>query len=238
MEKDINCVWIGESLSIMEKLSILLAIKAGYRVILWTNNFFNDIPECVVQKNIPDNILKPTGFKGVPHGGIPNGGIGSYSHWSDYFAFTVLQETGGHWMQLDLAITAPLNLNKSYAFTGWKHQISPVFMKIPKNSEYAKHMSAVLAPLVAEGFLNHFWDDSMHLMHNYALEFNIYKNCNIITDDYYDCGCRKESPYNIPAQYNYAFIHWSNATQHTSKNIPVVGSLYHKLCIENNLIKS
>lgn len=235
MIKTVNCVWIGERVSLMEKLSIVLAQKAGFEVVVWTDSHL-DLPKDTLTKSIPSNVIKPTRFRGIPHEMLPNGGIGSYSHWSDYFAFTTLCKEGGYWMQLDFAILHPIEIGEDYCFTSFGGGISPVFMKIPKNSHYAKHMVTVLEPLIEKGFSEEVWDHSMNLMHKYALEHNVYSNCEFIRDGYFDCGCVPNSPYttmpiNIPK-----YIHWSNATNNTSKDEPVIGSLYRKLCEDNNLI--
>jgi hypothetical protein len=238
MTKEINCVWIGNQLSIMEKLSLALAVKSGYNVILWSYCTFDDLPIGVTHKIIDKEILNPIGFNGIPHPHLLNGGIGSLSHWSDYFAFNILHKNGGYWMQLDLAILNDIDIKNEYSFTSWGNGISPVFMKIPKGSEYAKTMSLKLEELLKTGMQNLQWEYSMQLMHNIANEHNIYNDCKLLNsnDGYYDCGCSASSPYNSPTNLNLSMIHWSNATHNSSKSTPIINSKYYDLCKENNLI--
>jgi hypothetical protein len=58
MTKEINCVWIGNQLSIMEKLSLALAVKSGYNVILWSYCTFDDLPIGVTHKIIDKERLR------------------------------------------------------------------------------------------------------------------------------------------------------------------------------------
>jgi len=236
---NINCVWIGDELSIMELLSIKLAQKLGYVVNIWSNNKFDNLPNGVIHHNLPNDILPPTTFQGIPLASIPNGGIGSLSHWSDYFAFTILKNDGGYWMQLDFAMLKRVETEKSYIFTGLGNDlISPVFMKIPPNSEFAKELSEILMPKVKIGFKNEDWGSAMSMMHNCALKHKIYDDCFFIRNEYYDCGGSQylKTPYNSPTIFPISFFHWSNATHWTDKKNPVEGSAYYNLCKQENLI--
>jgi hypothetical protein len=238
MNNNVNCVWIGDELSIMELLSIKLAQKLGYTVNIWSNHKFDNLPNGVIHRDLPSDILPPTRFQGIPFQGIPNGGIGSLSHWSDYFAFTILKNGGGYWMQLDFAMLKRVDTEKSYIFTSLGHQISPVFMKIPPSSQFAKELSETLMPKVKIGFKNEDWGTAMNMMHNCALKHQIYDDCFFIRDGYYDCGGSQfgQTPYNSPISDEASFFHWSNATYGTDKKHPVKGSAYYNLCKQENLI--
>jgi hypothetical protein len=239
MSNDINCVWIGSKLSLMEKLSIILAQKMGYNVILWSNSNFDDLPKGVELKSIPTDILAPVGFNGNPHPNLPNGGIGSLSHWSDYFAFNILYRYGGSWMQLDLAMVNKIEITKPYAFIAWSDSLSPIFMKIPKNSEYAKQMITELEGPIKNQLKGLQWEYSLQLMGKIAKNNNIYDDCQRIKqpeDGYLDCGGGSFCAYYYPVKFHYSWIHWSNATHNTNKDNPKVDSEYYKLCKINNLI--
>ena len=235
---DINCVWIGDELSIMERLSLILAKNAGYNVILWSNSKFENIPCGINLKELPNDILPPVKFNGNPHPSLKNGGIGSLSQWSDYFAYEILYRNGGYWMQLDLAILNNLNITNSFAFTGWKNAISPVFMKMPKGSEYTKETINAMKEILKNEMKGLSWEHSMNLMHNIALKHKIYNDCKIINhlDGYYDCGASRNNPYDSPLKQPLSFIHWSNATNYSSKKTPILNSEYYNLCKKHNLI--
>jgi hypothetical protein len=222
----------------MERLSIILAQKAGYEIVLWTNSDIKNVPPGTTIKFIPDDVLKPIGFCGIPPSTLPNGGIGSFSHWSDYFAFYTLKDTGGYWMQLDIAILKRIAIDKPYAFIRWGDGIGPAFMKLPPQSDYAKTMVEVLKGMVSTGLKGMDWHWAMIAMNDYARAFNILDEdkCYIITEGYRDCGGGGPSPYNLPAEQDYNMIHWSNATYNTCKTTPIIGSEYRRLCVEANLI--
>lgn len=238
MNNDINCLWIGSKLSLMERLSIILAQKMGYNVILWSNSNFDNLPEGVEIKSIPTDILPPVRFKGHRHPNLSDGGIGSLSHWSDYFAFNILYRYGGNWMQLDLAMVNKIEITKSYAFIAWGKSLSPIFMKIPKNSEYAKEMIKELEGPIKNELKDLKWEYSLQLMGKIAKNNNIYDNCHIIKpeDGYIDCGASSSCAYHYPVKEPYSWIHWSNATHNSNKDNPKVDSEYYKLCKMNNLI--
>jgi len=235
---DINCVWVGGNISIMEKLSIILAQKAGFKVTLWSDLKTLDVPPNTIVKPLPNDVLPPTTFQGISLPSLPNGGIGSYSHWSDYFAFKILEKNGGYWMQLDLAILDKINIVQDYAFTGWGPRISPIFMKVPKDSQYCKKMIEDLEPFIRNNSKEQDWHYSMLLMYTNALRYDIFKNCVIIADGFVDCGGQNTSLYNSPSnnQKKNIMIHWSNATNNTDKNTPILNSEYYNLCLENGLI--
>lgn len=236
---NVHCVWIGDELSIMEILSIKLAQKLGYTVNLWSNNVFDNLPDGVISRNLPADICPPTPFNGLPLTSIPNGGIGSLSHWSDYFAFTTLKDIGGYWMQLDFAMLKKIDTTYSYVFTSLGyHQISPVFMKLPPNSAFAQELSETLLPKIKIGFKNEGWNASMDMMHQCAQKHKVYEDCYFIRDGYHDCGgsIYGRTPYNTPTDNLGSFYHWSNATYGTNKKSPIPGSVYYNLCKQEGLI--
>ena len=82
-----HSVWIGTKLGLMEKLTLQLLIDAGHEPVLWVQSKLAGIPQGVTVETLPKDTLAPVGFAGYPLHHLPNGGIGSLAHWSDYFAF-------------------------------------------------------------------------------------------------------------------------------------------------------
>ena len=227
-----HSVWIGPKLGLMEKLTLQLLVDAGHTPILWTNQKVAGVPDYVDVRQVPKDYVQPIGFAGHPHAGIPNGGIGSFAHWSDYFAFKTLHEQGGIWVQMDVAVTKKI-VATDYTFTPWLSMVSPVVMAIPKGSFYAAQMAEIIGGMLKDGMAGHDWHEAMLAMINTlqrsGIQYSKFAN-------YFDCGGVAGSPYTHPVPAPYDIIHWSNATHNTSKETPTRGSEYHRLCKSVGLV--
>jgi len=227
-----HSVWIGPKLGLMEKLTLQLLLEAGHNPVLWTNQKVAGVPDLVEVRQVPKDYVQPIGFAGNPHTGIPNGGIGSFAHWSDYFAFKTLHEHGGIWVQMDVAVTKKI-VAEDYTFTPWLSTISPVVMAIPKGSAYAAEMADIIGDMIKNGMAGCDWHDAMiamiHGLQRSGIQFKTFEN-------YFDCGGVAGSPYTHPVWPTYDIMHWSNATHNTSKETPTRGSEYHRLCKSVGLI--
>ena len=227
-----HSVWIGTKLGLMEKLTLQLLIDAGHEPVLWVQTKLAGIPKGVTVELIPKDTLPPVGFAGDPLPHLPNGGIGSLAHWSDYFAFKTLNEHGGIWVQMDAAVTKPI-VAEDYTFTPWLSMVSPVVMSIPKGSAYAASMQQIIERMLVDGMAGRNWHEAMVAMFRQlvfqGIEARTFSN-------YYDCGGVDGSPYTHPVAQTYDIIHWSNATHNTSKEKPAKGSEYERLCKATGLI--
>jgi len=227
-----HSVWIGTKLGLMEKLTLQLLLDAGHDPVLWVQAKLAGIPQGVTVEMLPKDTLPPVGFAGDPLHHLPNGGIGSLAHWSDYFAFKTLHEHGGIWVQMDAAITKPI-VAEDYTFTPWLSMISPVVMSIPKGSEYSASMQQIIEHMLVDGMAGRNWHDAMvamiHGIQHNGIQARTFGN-------YYDCGGVDCSPYTHPAAQSHDIIHWSNATHNTSKEKPAKGSEYERLCKSVGLI--
>jgi hypothetical protein len=216
----------------MEKLTLQLLLDAGHEPVLWVQSKLAGIPQGVIVETLPKDTLAPVGFAGDPLHHLPNGGIGSLAHWSDYFAFKTLHEHGGIWVQMDAAVTKPI-VAEDYTFTPWLSMVSPVVMSLPKGSEYSSSMKQIIEHMLVDGMAGRNWHEAMVAMSRQlvfqGIEAHTFSN-------YYDCGGVDGSPYTHPAAQSYDIIHWSNATHNTSKETPTRGSEYHRLCKSVGLI--
>lgn len=227
-----HSVWIGPRLGLMEKLTLHLLMEAGHSPILWTNQIVEGVPRGVEVRHVPRDYVQPIGFAGHPHAGIPNGGIGSFAHWSDYFAFKTLYEHGGIWVQMDVAVTKKI-VAADYTFTPWLSVVSPVVMAIPRGSFYAAQMAAIIGDMLKNGMAGLDWHEAMlamvSVLQKSGIPYSTFPN-------YFDCGGVTISPYTHPIATPFDIIHWSNATHNTSKETPTRGSEYHRLCESVGLI--
>ncbi|CAN5598692.1 hypothetical protein BH10PLA1_BH10PLA1_05790 [soil metagenome] len=123
--RHVHVVWIGPRLSLMERLTVKLLQFHGHLVNLWGYETIENVPEGTILRNADEILPKKSIFRftGTPLSIIPNGGIGSMSHWSDQFQIKLLHQEGGLYTQLDVAFLQPLNFTSPYAFI--PHNVTP-----------------------------------------------------------------------------------------------------------------
>lgn len=240
----VHTLWVGQELSKLECLTIKLLQSHEHIVFLWCYDVVKNVPSGTIIKNASEILGQETIFKyaGQPLGGIPNGGIGSLSHWSDQFQLKLLQLYGGIYIQLDVACLLPLDFKEEYAFIS--HQtgsdIAAFLMKAPKGSKFTEQTFIELQETVNPQTMSQLhWDDSMRAigrcLNKHILNLEKYK---INPKHYVDLGCRGDGPFfdGNPLNSNIYIIHWSNATVREKKNNPIKGSFYEKLLLQNRLI--
>lgn len=134
MNKDIviQCLWIGGSLSRMEKLSIRSFLRNSHTIHLYTYEYIEDVPSGVILMDanqiIPaDKIFKYRGYD-------------SYAGFANLFRYKLLMEKGGFWSDLDIVCLKPIVANEKYVFASEKlpndgYQVNNCFIGAPKNSD-------------------------------------------------------------------------------------------------------
>ena len=93
----VHTLWIGGQLSLMEQLTIKLLQSHGHQVQLWSYDKPMGVPDGTILRNATEILPASSIFRytGKPLRLIPNGGIGSLSHWSDQFQLRLLHQEGG-----------------------------------------------------------------------------------------------------------------------------------------------
>ena len=239
----VHTIWIGEELSLLEQLTIKLLQSHGHQVHLWAYDAIKNVPEGTVSRNAEDILPKSSIFKynGKPLPIIPNGGIGSLSHWSDQFQINLLYKEGGIYLQLDVACLKPLNFELDYAFVSHQQKdVAAFLMKCPSSSNFCKAAGTILKEFVNEKtIVNLDWDSSMRIIGR-VLQKAMPDNSKyqIPSTHFWDLGCKKTGPFfaNVPIPSDLHLIHWSNATVRELKNNPIKDSVYYNLLKQVQLI--
>lgn len=237
----VNTVWIGNRLSLLERLTIKLLQKHGHEVHLWAYGPIENVPEDVVLQDASriwsvDNVFE---YAGVPFEGIPNRGIGSYAHWSDIFQLALLSKIGGLYSQLDVAYLAPLDFPEEYVFVQYA-PFSTFLMKCPKGSLFATTCFDNLSKIVnKEAAGTYDWVTTLWIIRQHA--HDLVPDCpRFILDEskYMDVGNRQEGPFfeDVAIPEEVRMIHWSNATHNQRKDSPIPGSVYHRMLVEVGLV--
>lgn len=246
----VHGLWIGNKLSLLEQLTIKLLQSHGHEFHLWSYDSIEGVPEGTVLEDAEEILPRSSIFAyfGHPNPYIPNGGIGSLSHWSDQFQIALLYKRGGIYIQLDVAVLEPLNFTKPFAFAPlyWNGNlervegISAFIMKAPKGHSFLLKTHETLSQSFhKETTSEMYWESSMisiftsikDLIHNW-------ENLCIDGKSFLDLGGLSSSPYNEPhiIPEEIKMIHWSNATHNQTKDKPIPNSTYWQLLKQTNLI--
>lgn len=135
MSQIIQSLWIGGSLSKMEKLCLKSFADNNHIVHLYTYGKVS---------NVPSNVQIKDGNTIVPEEEIFTYKNGSHSAFSNYFRFNLLYKKGGYWVDADLLCTKPFKLDAEIVIAGepdrsYKNTHPTSFMlKFPAGSEIAK----------------------------------------------------------------------------------------------------
>jgi len=115
MSNLIQTLWIGNTLSIMERLSLNSFVKNNMNIVLYTYNNIDNVPEGVTVKD--GNEILPEkdifSYKVGP-------GKGSFSAFSNYFRYKLLYDKGGWWVDTDMVCLQPWNFTEKFVFCSEK----------------------------------------------------------------------------------------------------------------------
>jgi len=136
----VHGLWVGQTLSKMELLTIHSFLRHGHEFHLWVyDKLQTPLPKEVVledaNKIIPQKqIIKKA--ETDPETGI---GKGSYSSpFSDLFRYKLLYEKGGYWVDMDVTCLRPFNFSEPYVFRPHRVGVVGNIIKCPPRSRLMK----------------------------------------------------------------------------------------------------
>ena len=179
----VHAVWIGKRLSLMERLTIRLLQIHGHEVHLWVYDNIENVPGGVVLEKGKDILSQESIFeyRGKHMPSLPNGGIGSLSHWSDQFQIELLYKIGGIYTQLDVACLSPLDFRTPYIFVPWGRLIQSCLMKCPKGSRFSGLCARELRNKINRDTIEKLeWACSLALVTKYAKKYVPFYRTQII----------------------------------------------------------
>ncbi|MEX2590961.1 MAG: glycosyltransferase [Chitinophagales bacterium] len=134
-----NALWIGESLSKLELLTIYSFLEKGHTFRLWVyDQLKTPLPDGVILEDARQIIPESQVFS-YKNANKYGHGKGSYAGFSDIFRYKLLYERGGWWVDMDLTCLKEIYTEKAYFFRP-HHELLMVgnIMKCPKGSELMK----------------------------------------------------------------------------------------------------
>ena len=111
MSNTIQTLWVGDTLSTMERLCLSSFVHHGHETHLYTYSDIDNVPEGVVVKDgneiLPESmIFEYKNYK-------------SFSGFSNYFRYKLLTENGGYWVDTDVVCMKPFNFEEPFVFCRW-----------------------------------------------------------------------------------------------------------------------
>jgi hypothetical protein len=108
----IQGLWIGESLSVMERLSVSSFLSNGYPFHLYIYNEVKNIPVGCVLKDANKIIEQSKIFKYKD--------FDSYAGFSNMFRYKLLYEKGNYWVDMDVVCLRPFPADTDFVFSSEK----------------------------------------------------------------------------------------------------------------------
>ena len=104
----IQTLWVGNTLSVMEKLSLSSFVKNGHETHLYAYEDIDNVPDGVVVKDGREILPEEMIFKYREHD--------SFSGFSNYFRYKLLTERGGFWVDTDVVCLRPFDFQEPFVF--------------------------------------------------------------------------------------------------------------------------
>ncbi|MCF0064396.1 hypothetical protein MUK70_25590 [Dyadobacter chenwenxiniae] len=129
----VQSLWIGDSLSTMEQLSINSYLKNGHEFHLYSYDKIRNVPEGTILKDANSILSKDRIFKDSRN---------LYAAFSDWFRYRMLYENGGWWVDLDSVCVQFFDVEEDYCFATeyfYKDRKVPTLnvcnLKVPQEAE-------------------------------------------------------------------------------------------------------
>lgn len=205
----IQSLWIGDTFSNIELLTLYSFLSHGHIFHLYTYNpITNKLPEEVILKDA--NLIIPSSqifsYKKTNQFGHGKGSLGGFS---DIFRYKLLYEQGGWWVDMDVTCLKPFNFEEDYIFR--THQTLKVvgnIMKCPPKSNLMKLCFEQAESSIDEN--NCDWHKPIQILNNNIEKLNLNKFIKDISNPDSWKIVRKLIVSKQKKQENWYAIHWVN----------------------------
>jgi len=236
----VNGLWIGNTLSKIELLTIYSFANCGHIFHLWTYGKFDyNFPPGVVIEDANDIIPYEKVFR-YKHTNKYGHGKGSVSGFSDIFRYKLLYEKGGWWVDMDVTCVKPLNFSAPYFFR-LHHQLEVVgnVIKCPPKSDLMLACYNEASATVNEE--NTDWHKPIEILNKYIAEKQLQ---NYIYRPVSNLDIWSElvgfAIGDTPLPKHYRFVHWMNEewrSRDIDKNTVRYRSTLGKLMLKAGLLQ-
>jgi len=204
----VNGLWIGNSLSKLELLTISSFLSHGHDFHLWVySDLATPLPRDVALRDAAEIMPRESVYRRMTMDEETGVGRGSFAGFSDLFRYKLLYQTGGYWADMDITCLRPLDFPEPYVFRAHRVGVVGNLMKCPPRSEL---MSRTFER--ARRKIDSDWHFGNRVLSETIVEFGLTRYirediCN--ADRWFDCVrwlVEEDRP--IPSEF-YA-IHWIN----------------------------
>lgn len=193
MSNIMQSLWIGDKLSVMEKLSMKSFIDNGHEYHLYT---YGDV------EGIPEGVIVKDGNEIIDGKDIYRYKNGSVSAFSNLFRYTMLYKKGGYWVDTDMVCVKHFDIDAPYVISSEpdgndynKNIITSSLIKMPKGSVPAKHgidIQLGFKKLILAGKMN--WGAGPKSVKDVVKKFKLE---NYVLDWRFTCSCSFGDFYSI-----------------------------------------
>jgi hypothetical protein len=132
----IQSLWIGDSLSAMEQLSIASFIANGHEYHLYTYGPVRDVPVQAVIQDAEAILPRSRAFQYSKHA--------TWSGFANFFRYKLLLDRGGWWADTDLVCLRPFDFSDDYVFSSefsvGREMVNIGAIRAPAQSEIMSYM--------------------------------------------------------------------------------------------------
>lgn len=205
----VNAMWIGNSLSACELLSIKSFLNNGHKFVLWAyDNISTQLPSGTILRDASEIIPREKVFS-YKYSNQFGHGKGSYAGFSDIFRYKLLYLNGGWWVDMDVTCLKPLDFEDDYVFRS--HHSLPLVgnvMKCPKDSPLMEKCYNEAVSKVDEN--NRDWHLPIQILVDNVIEMGLKGHVKTFSNEDSWNVVRKMLYRNVPVPSNWSVIHWVN----------------------------
>lgn len=244
----VNSLWIGNSFSLLEKLTMKSFLDHGYSFHLWVynKNLASLCPDGVKICNANEILDEKRIFTYKGGGDCRSGSLGGFS---DLFRYYLLQHVGGIYVDMDVTCLAPFTIENDYGFRPHSHVLAVAnILKAPSNCDFLKRCIDLTEQHIDSS--NTVWVKPVEIFSNVVKEFSFEKY--IFPYDYFGCDKTLDTQNYKTKNYflyykslpKYA-IHWCHECSYGTWsfndrynwNEPKPLSVYYNLLLKHKLIE-
>lgn len=205
----VNAMWIGNSLSACELLTIKSFLNNGHKFVLWAyDNISTQLPSGTILRDASEIIPREKVFS-YKYSSQFGHGKGSYAGFSDIFRYKLLYLNGGWWVDMDVTCLKPLDFEDDYVFRS--HHSLPLVgnvMKCPKDSPLMEKCYNEAVSKVDEN--NRDWHLPIQILVDNVIEMGLRGHVKTFSNEDSWNVVRKMLYRNVPVPSNWSVIHWVN----------------------------
>jgi hypothetical protein len=244
----INSLWIGNSFTLLEMLTMKSFLDNGYDFHLWVynKNLANICPTGVVIRDANEILESKRIFTYEGGGDCREGSLGGFS---DLFRYHLLYNVGGIYVDMDVTCLTPFDIDADYGFRPHSNVLTVAnILKAPKHCNFLERCIELTEANIDSRNTN--WVKPVEIFSDVVQEFGFEKY--IFPYEYFGCD-KSEDTLNYKTKNYFLYrnslprygIHWCRECSYGTWsfadrynwNEPKPLSVYYNLLLKHKLIE-